>query len=66
MIFGDLWIMYERKRLRECSLIFIMGKFKILRLYVDGTDRLKMAWLCGFLNVSIPGYNSIYGGSANF
>ena len=55
MILSDLWIMGKRKRLRECSLIFIMGKFKILRLCVDGTDRLKMAWLCGFLNVFYPG-----------
>ena len=30
------------------------GKFKILRLCMDGTDRLKMAWLCGFWNVNMP------------
>lgn len=29
MILSDLLVMGERKRLRECSLIFIMSKFKI-------------------------------------
>ena len=66
MILSDLWIMGKRKRLRECSLIFIMGKFKILRLCMDGTDGLKTAWLCGFQNVNTPGHNSTYEGSANF
>ena len=33
---------------------------------MDGTDRLKVAWLCGFFNVFYPGYNSTYVGSAKF
>ena len=30
---------------------------KIQTFYVNGTDRLKMALLCGFYNVNIAGYN---------
>ena len=56
--------MGKRKRLRECSLIF-MGKFKILRLCMDGTDRRKMALQWVFFNVFYPGYIGTFGRSAN-
>ena len=53
-----LWI--KEKDYGDVVLFFLWIVFKILSQRVDGTDRLKMAWLCGFFNVNIPGISCIF------
>lgn len=64
------WVIYwiilvKEKDYGSVVLFFYYENVKMLSWRMDGTDRLKMALLCGFRNVNIPGYNSTFGRSAN-
>ena len=61
MILSDLLVMGKRKRLRECSLIFIMGKLKF-RGYV-WMEQIGSKWLYNglFLMYSTPDIIALIG-----